>query len=386
MALWLAFSLFCNLHYAWQFLLSYFALKKLPTAFKPDEKGSIKFSIVVALRHEVHNIPTLLSSLTSFDYPPENYEIILVDDFSEDETVAVARKLIAECKTAVQIKCYALAEEGLLHNRAFKRTAIQLGVNKANFDWIVTTDADCIHHAQYLRTLAGFIKKHQPKFVSAPVHLSPAQTLFQKMQSLEFKGLVGLGAAYIQRERPFLCNGANLAFQRKVFIQLNGYKGTDKYESGDDVWFMHKVQHRFPFEIYFAMHSHLIVKSAPCPDVPSFINQRKRWTSKNTGYHHLSQLATLSFDYLYYCAIAINAVLAFFSPAALHLLYFMLLTKVAVEVNFYSTLNYWIKTPWWSLTYLLTFPVQIFYVIAIYPLSQLTKYQWKNRFFNARPR
>lgn len=378
---WVLFCLVVNLYYVIQFLASYLALKRLPTNFEPSTQKLNTFSVVVALRNEQHNVTALLNSLTSLKYPGDKLEVILVDDFSEDLTVETLKE--KQQDVDLDIKVISLKNEGLTHNRAFKKTAIQIGVANAKNDWIVTTDADCVYESDYLKLLNAFIEKYKPKFVSAPVKLEPATTLFQKMEALEFKGLVALGAAYLQRDKPFLCNGANLAFKREVFMNLNGFKGFDHFESGDDVWFMHKVQERHPFELYFAMHKGLVVKSSPTENLKAFINQRKRWTAKNSGYKKVSQLITLSFDYLFYLFVLINLFGGIFSETMLGLAGFMVLSKILAELNLYATVNKWIKTPFWPLIYFVTVPFQIVYVVAIYPLSQLTKFNWKNRIFNA---
>lgn len=388
---WVWSCVLLNLHYTVQFILAYFNWKKVPVNFSAVDKPRRKFSIVVAMRNEESNVKSLINTVSALNYPKDLYEVLMIDDFSEDDTITVAEAHIkatkerfeAEQKMAPNIKVISIAKQGLKHYRAFKKTAIQIGVKHAANEWVVTTDADCSYPEKYLLTLHGFIDVYKPKFVSAPVELGPKPSLFQKMQALEFRGLVALGATYIQRERPFLCNGANLAFKKEVFEQLNGFKGFEHMESGDDIWFMHKVQERYPFEIYFAKHRDMVVHSHPSKDFKEFINQRKRWTAKNSSYKKWSQTFTLAFDYLFYVVLGVNLVLGLFLPWAWTLLALMILSKVLVEFNFYLALNKFYKDPSWPLLFVLTFPLQIFYVIMIYPLSQFTKFQWKNRTFNA---
>ena len=380
---WVWICVLLNLHYAVQFVLAYLFWRKVPTNFSPVSSAQRAFSIVVAMRNEEGNIEKLIESLLGIDYPKELYEVILVDDFSEDGTVQLAQKLIEKHKENADINLVSLKAEGLTHNKAYKKTAIQFGVSKAKYEWIVTTDADCVHPKGYLKTLHGFIDFYKPKFVSAPVELSPTRTIFQKMQALEFRGLVALGATYIQREKPFLCNGANMAFKKEVFEQLNGFKGFEHFESGDDIWFMHKVQERYPFEIYFARHRDMIVKSEPCENLKAFISQRKRWTAKNSSYKKWSQTFTLAFDYLFYLALLVNLILGLFFPVALEVWLLMIFTKLAVEINFYGAMNKFYHDRLWLIVLLATFPFQIIYVVMIYPLSQLTHFKWKNRVFNA---
>lgn len=380
---WLLGCLWVNIYYAVQFIKAYWFWNKIPTNAEANEPTELhSFSIVVPARNEANNVLSLLSSLTAIDYPKDKFEILLVDDFSEDDTVKVAKEYAAQFPEH-NINIISLDGLGLKHNNAFKKTAIQIGVSKAKHSWIVSTDADCHHTSQYLHTLNKHIATHQPKFVSGPVSLEPSVTPFQRMQSLEFKGLVGLGASYIQQDQPFLCNGANLAFPKDVFERLNGFKGVDDHESGDDIWFMHKVQKRHPFELTFMKEVAAIVRTEPLPTLRDFMNQRKRWTAKNSSYTNWRQLLTLSMDYLFYCALLANLVMCCVGVADPWLLAFMLGSKALVELVFYSALNKFYSQKGWVLTYLYTFPVQIFYVVLIYPLSQLTRFEWKNRRFNA---
>ena len=50
---------------------------------------------------------------------------------------------------------------------------------------------------------------------------------------------------------PFLCNGANLAYKKHHFIQLNGFKGNDTIASGDDIFLFEKFIHAFPRQVHF---------------------------------------------------------------------------------------------------------------------------------------
>ena len=38
-----------------------------------------------------------------------------------------------------------------------------------------------------------------------------------------------------------MCNGANLAYERKAFYEVNGFTGIDHIASGDDMLLMHKI-------------------------------------------------------------------------------------------------------------------------------------------------
>ena len=42
-----------------------------------------------------------------------------------------------------------------------------------------------------------------------------------------------------------MCNGANLAYERKAFFEVNGFTGIDHIASGDDMLLMQKIAQRF---------------------------------------------------------------------------------------------------------------------------------------------
>lgn len=378
MSLWAAISLFLTLFYVVQFLKAWFHWKRISVHTTTDKKPNTNFSLVIAARNEEENIQQLLETLRNLEYPSNQFEIIIVDDFSTDNTLA---KLENAVSVFPNLKVLSLENLGLAHKKAFKKKAIQVGIHHASHKWIITTDADCQLDPKHLQALAFFINKHDPKFISGPVLYKPA-SIFGAMQTVEFMGLVTLGAAYLQREIPFLCNGANMAFPKAVFEDLNGFKGVDDDESGDDVWFMHKVYKRYPLEMFFMKHSNAIVRTKPSPGLSSFLNQRKRWTSKNSSYGKTNQTLILAADYLFYIAIVANLIAGIWRVSLHELLAVMLAGKFVVESLFFYQANRFFKIRRWFGWYLVAFIPQIFYVILIYPLSQLTRFEWKNRSFD----
>jgi cellulose synthase/poly-beta-1,6-N-acetylglucosamine synthase-like glycosyltransferase len=77
------------------------------------------------------------------------------------------------------------------------------------------------------------------------------KSYFERLQTLEFLYLIGLGAATIGNKKPSTCNGANLAYTKEVFEELKGFQGIDDLASGDDELFLHKVAAKYPDKIGF---------------------------------------------------------------------------------------------------------------------------------------
>jgi hypothetical protein len=81
--------------------------------------------------------------------------------------------------------------------------------------------------------------------------------------------LVGSGACAMMIGKPNMCNGANIAYPKAVFEEVNGFDGNEHIASGDDEFLMHKIAEKYPNQIVFAHYQPNIVY--PITGKPSFI-------------------------------------------------------------------------------------------------------------------
>ena len=93
------------------------------------------------------------------------------------------------------------------------------------------------------------------------------------MASLESIGLTAIAAAGVKSDYPIFCNGANLAFRRNVFLDVNGYEGTGHQMTGDDTAIMRKVN---PAKIRYAQQHEAVIRALPPDDLSGFILQRQQ--------------------------------------------------------------------------------------------------------------
>ena len=63
------------------------------------------FSILIASRNEESNLPELFQSLRNIDYPSNKFEIIIVDDASDDDSFRLISKFCTDSENA---KCFRL--------------------------------------------------------------------------------------------------------------------------------------------------------------------------------------------------------------------------------------------------------------------------------------
>ena len=126
----------------------------LPPAYKP----TIQISVLIAARNESKNIAACIDSLKALNYPSEYYEVLIVDDHSEDNTAA-----IVESKSNKTIRLLRLP-----HHQKGKKKALAYAVEAAKGTLIVCTDADCLVPSDWLMYIASFYQSNQYKFIAAP--------------------------------------------------------------------------------------------------------------------------------------------------------------------------------------------------------------------------
>jgi len=245
--------------------------------FKKRTKGRTSISVLIAARNEEDNIARTLDCIIRQEFPKELLEIIVVDDHSTDNTAAIVASYASKGVTLLQLN-----EGGKLNS--YKKLAISRAIGQASGEIIVTTDADCRMGTRWLDTVVNYFEKTGAYMVSSPVAYNEEKSYFERLQTLEFLYLIGLGAAGIGNKRPTTCNGANLAYRRDLFYEMGGFNGIDNLASGDDELFLHKVAEKYAGKIEFCKSKDAIVYTDAKATLSSFISQRRRWASKSTKY------------------------------------------------------------------------------------------------------
>lgn len=246
--------------------------------FKSEEHfPNEKVSIIIAARNEEQNIAKTLDGIMAQDYPKELLEVIVIDDHSTDKT-----GLIVQSYATRGVKLITLNEGSKLNS--YKKFAINKAIIASEGDIIITTDADCQMGPKWVRTIISYMVLNQKQMVSSPVSYHEEKSYFEKLQTLEFLYLIGLGASGIGNENPTTCNGANLAYRKSLFFEMGGFKGIDDLASGDDELLLHKVAENHAAWIGFCKSRDAVVYTDAKENLKSFLNQRRRWASKSTKY------------------------------------------------------------------------------------------------------
>lgn len=329
-------------------------------------------SILIAARNEEDKIFKTISDILAQDYPSHLVELIVVDDHSTDSTSEIVLSFADK-----GVKLVVLNESKPLNS--YKKKAITEAIKLSEAELIITTDADCRMSPDWLKTIIGFYEAGNYKLISSPVLYFEEKSTFEKMQSLEFLFLVGLGAAGVGNKMPSTCNGANLAYRREVFYELKGFQGIDQLASGDDELFLHKVASVYPDGIGFCKARGAMVYTHAKSSLSEFIQQRKRWASKSTKYKNKAVVFIGVLVWVFNLLIVLTSILGFFNPFYWYLCLGIISIKFVAELFFQIVLCRFanrIKLLW--LLPLLTI-THIFYMLYIGVAGNSGKYNWKGR-------
>ncbi len=346
--------------------------------FETDDSPALtKFSIIIPARNEADSIGHCIDSVYRQDYPASLFEVIVIDDHSTDNTGPIVLKLKERYPTLRLIRLEDEVKGKLLN--AYKKKAIDTAIPQASGDWIITTDADCGFTPQWLRSYDHFIRQHDPVLVAGPVRFINTGSFVSVFQCLDFLSLQGITAAAVSAGKHSMCNGANLAYQKTAFAEVNGFKGIDNVASGDDMLLMHKIKKRFPGRLGYLYTPSAIVRTAPMPDWRRFFSQRIRWASKAEKYEDKSIIGVLALVYLYNLLLLALGIACFFDRLILPVWIISLVSKTVAELLFMFPVAAFYKEKkllWW---FPLMQPVHIAYLVIAGWLGKFGSYKWKGR-------
>ena len=262
-----------------RYLVDWYRLPEciVPLSYQPQSQ----ISVIIAARNEAQSIIPCLESILNQNYPKELFEIILVDDHSDDGTKQIVERHCLSSVTVFALSDYLRADQTI---QSFKKKAIGLGIQKAKGQIIVTTDADCIVPTNWLRHMEYQFVQNGVYMVAGPVSFYDERNLLERFQSLDFLGMMIITGAGISGQWMRMCNGASLAYLKSMFLKVDGFAGIDHLASGDDMLLMHKIAAQYPQKIAFIKSKDALVLTKAKSSWSSFFQQRLRWATKSRGY------------------------------------------------------------------------------------------------------
>lgn len=248
--------------------------KKQANQLKNPQLPKTSFTIIVPYRNEEKHLPALLKSIAKLRYPRSLFEVIMVNDESEDNSQSVVENHPLENIQNIQNKRSTASP---------KKDAITTAIHLAKNDFIITTDADCIVPKKWLQMFDICIQNEQPKLICGPVLYTSEKSFLHDYQLLDGVSLQGITLGSFGLQKPLLCNGANLAYPKSAFLEVNGFEGNAHLASGDDIFMLEKIGALYPKKLHYLFSTNAIVYTQPQKDWTQVTNQRVRWASKTSS-------------------------------------------------------------------------------------------------------
>lgn len=335
-----------------------------------NKKNIIKVSVLIAARNEEKNIEKLLQTIYNQTFPKELYEVIIVDDHSEDDTIIKVNNFINNHKD-INIRLLEATSEG-------KKKAISQALHNAENELIMVTDADCELNSKWIETVVGFYQDKKCKMILAPVLLSPANNLFEKMQVLEHLSLIASTAGSANIGFPVMCNGANMAYERISALEVDKLRHDFNIQSGDDMFLLEQFVKKYGSKnVKFLQNKSAIVKTKACKNIKEFIRQRRRWVSKSKSYTNSKIILTALVVLFFNLSIVSLFLSAFFIPALWSLYILLTLLKFFIDFPILKNITNFMnqgKILKWTLPLEFIYP---FYAVFTAISGLLLKVNWK---------
>jgi glycosyltransferase involved in cell wall biosynthesis len=331
-------------------------------------KPKTTFTIVVPFRNEADNLPVLLESISKINYPTDLFEVILVDDESEEKFQILNSKFQVSLIDNIRV------------SNSPKKDAISTAIPMVKTEWIITTDADCLVAENWLLTLDNYIQTHEVVMIAGAVTYECNNSFLHHFQQLDLASLQGATIGSFGLQKAFMCNGANFAYTKSLFETLNGFEGNGTIASGDDVFLLQKAIAKFPERVHYLKSRNTIVTTKPLDSWKSLFYQRVRWASKTGSYQSNfgKLLGLLVFAGNLVSVLSFGFWIIGFIPFGLPFLLFVL-KFITDSILIYKTNRFLTKNKIRHLA--LSSLLYPFFSVSVALYSLFGKYEWKGRRF-----
>lgn len=189
-------------------------------------------SVLIPARNEAGNIGDCLLSMQKQEYP--NFEVLVLDDKSTDNTAAIMKKF-ADTDNRFRF----ITGEPLPEGWVGKAHACHQLAKCANGDWLLFTDADTIHKPNMIGSVLTLFLQNRPTLLSG-FPQQKAASLIEKIiiPVFYFILMAWMPLWYFQQSKkpmPGMANGQFLLFKREDYWKVGGHEAV-KSRILEDVW------------------------------------------------------------------------------------------------------------------------------------------------------
>jgi glycosyltransferase involved in cell wall biosynthesis len=266
-------------------------------------------SVVICARNEANNLLENTPLICNQNY--ENFEVIVVDDASNDNTRNVLKDLQATYKN---LKVITIIDKNTSY--LGKKFALKNGISAANNELILLTDADCKPTSEYwIQHMANALQPNDEVVLGYGAYANQQGFLNDIIKAETFYTAL-LYFSFAAKGLPYMGVGRNLLYRKSFFYKSNGLHNYKHIASGDDDLLLQDAMSADKVAICYQPESHTI--SPPPYSWSAWYNQKKRHLS--TSFHYPRKIIYLLsiFNCSVLIFIGINFILfiySFINPA-----------------------------------------------------------------------
>jgi len=314
-------------------------------------------SVVISAKNEYLNLKENLPLILDQKYP--NFEVVVVNDASDDETIFLLEDL---CREHKNLKIVTIEKD--LNFFRGKKFPLAIGIKSASFENLLLTDADCKPSSpEWISHMAsGFSNGKEVvlgygKLMKRKGWLNMVIRFETAFTALQYFSLALWGS-------PYMGVGRNLAYKKSLFIQNKGFISHYKISSGDDDLFINKVANKSNTQII--INSGSFTLSPAKKTIQEWWRQKRRHLSTGAYYKKKHKLilggysATLAITYLLFVVLLIKNYMILIVVSALAI---RLISQLFIFYRTYKKLNekkLLVFSPLIELKLTLIYPVMVF--------------------------
>ncbi|MGR5143360.1 glycosyltransferase [Photobacterium sp. DNB23_23_1] len=212
-------------------------------------------TIVIPARNEEHNLKISLGSILEQDYPVDKLEVIVVDDFSEDQTRQVAQQMMSQS----QFNAQCISGRPLPKGWIGKSNACMAGALQANGEYIFFIDADTQSDKKMLKSIIDFTLSKEIDLLS----FNPRQLMLSASEKTLLPGLFLSIASFMKfhesndpDKEEAIANGQAMLFKTSAYKAVEGHTVVAS-EISEDLAFAKAMKER-KFNIFWAFADDLM--------------------------------------------------------------------------------------------------------------------------------
>ncbi|MDD5087506.1 MAG: glycosyltransferase [bacterium] len=232
-------------------------------------------SIVIPVRDEAHQIRGLLDSLLDVDYPSEKLQIIVVDDFSEDNTQAIALSYQDRFRCLYDVRKAIDEPDGKL---ILKTRPLAQGMDVATGEIILMTDADCTVPRDWVRSMVAYFTEDVGMVcgTTLPHPRENAKCPLTQMETLDWLFLLGSCTGMSGKGHPQALIGNNYSVRKAAYHDIGTFRSLAIADL-DDIVLLKAMENSNRWKIVFPAYRGVMVYTRPLPSLLELARQRRRW-------------------------------------------------------------------------------------------------------------